>query len=147
MGELDIIVPSDLAGAQTVNIRFTYDINGILKVDAMTSANEFKSIIISNKKNSSLTLAQEIEKLNKFELQNDDFNKYVDNLLEKANSLYKDSTSLSKADFSNKIQFFLSKLSTDSLLHRQKTLSWFEDEIHYFEQNESILDIWDDWNF
>lgn len=49
LGELSIDLPKDKAGEQSVDVRFTYDVNGILEVLVTTNANgEEKSFVIHN---------------------------------------------------------------------------------------------------
>lgn len=49
LGNLEIAVPKGPAGSQTVDIRYTYDINGLLEVEVtINSTGEKKSLIIEN---------------------------------------------------------------------------------------------------
>lgn len=48
LGELSVSVPPDLAGNQSVQVTFAYDINGILEVHALGSGGDQKSRIIMN---------------------------------------------------------------------------------------------------
>ena len=49
LGLLDVPVPKDKAGEQALDVRFSYDINGLLEVETtVVSNNEKQSIIISN---------------------------------------------------------------------------------------------------
>ncbi|RAL22085.1 molecular chaperone HscC [Thermoflavimicrobium daqui] len=60
LGELNINVPPAPAGAQTVDVRYTYDINGILEVEVMITSTGEKKRIIIEKNEGSLT-KEEIE--------------------------------------------------------------------------------------
>ncbi len=52
LGELRVAIPKAKAGAEKVNVRFTYDINGILEVEAtVDSTGQKTSIVIENQKN------------------------------------------------------------------------------------------------
>ena len=52
LGELRVAIPKAKAGAEKVNVRFTYDINGILEVEAtVDSTGQKTSIVIENRKN------------------------------------------------------------------------------------------------
>jgi molecular chaperone HscC len=60
LGELQTTVPLDAAGKQTIDVRFTYDINGILEVEVTTvSTGAKKKMIIE--KNPGMLTKQEIE--------------------------------------------------------------------------------------
>ena len=49
LGNLEIAVPKGPAGTETVDIRYTYDINGLLEVEVtINSTGEKKSLIIEN---------------------------------------------------------------------------------------------------
>jgi molecular chaperone HscC len=49
LGELDVPVPPDKAGTQSVEVRFTYDTSGLLEVDALvTSTGLRRSAVIEN---------------------------------------------------------------------------------------------------
>lgn len=52
LGEIEMPVPPAPAGKEMVEVRFTYDINGILEVDArVLSTNETRHLVIIDKKN------------------------------------------------------------------------------------------------
>ncbi|MNJ40708.1 Chaperone protein HscC [compost metagenome] len=55
LGELEIDVPPDKAGAQSIDVRFTYDINGILEVEVTTQSTGAKKTIIIEKNPGLLT--------------------------------------------------------------------------------------------
>ncbi len=53
LGELEVSVPLGKAGEQIVAVRYTYDINGLLEVEAtLLSTGEKRSLIIQNSENS-----------------------------------------------------------------------------------------------
>jgi molecular chaperone HscC len=60
LGELEVKVPSDAAGKQTIDVRFTYDINGILEVQVTTLSTGVQKNMIIEKNPGKLT-KQEIE--------------------------------------------------------------------------------------
>ncbi|AZK45276.1 molecular chaperone HscC [Paenibacillus lentus] len=55
LGELEIDVPPDKAGAQSIDVRFTYDINGILEVEVTTQSTGLKKTIVIEKNPGLLT--------------------------------------------------------------------------------------------
>lgn len=46
LGELEIDVPPAPAGQQNVDVRFTYDINGILEVEALVTGTDIKKRLV-----------------------------------------------------------------------------------------------------
>jgi len=60
LGQLEVEVPPDDAGSQSIDVRFTYDINGILEVEVTTVSTGSKKKIIIEKEPGKLT-PQEIE--------------------------------------------------------------------------------------
>lgn len=72
LGEIEVAVPPAPEGEQCANLRFTYDINGILQIDVFVPATgERKSKLILNK-NTRLTeeqLAEKIAQLEKIKIQ------------------------------------------------------------------------------
>lgn len=53
LGELTVEVPLDRAGSQRIDVRFTYDINGILEVEVLVlSTGEKERIVINNNRES-----------------------------------------------------------------------------------------------
>ncbi len=49
LGELEVPVPADRAGAQTIEVRFTYDTSGLLEVDVLVvSTGLRRSTVIAN---------------------------------------------------------------------------------------------------
>ncbi|WP_044641201.1 molecular chaperone HscC [Risungbinella massiliensis] len=60
LGELKVTVPPGPAGSQTVDVRYTYDINGILEVEVISSSTGEKKRTIIEKNEGTLT-KEEIE--------------------------------------------------------------------------------------
>lgn len=55
LGELEVDIPPDKAGEQSIDVRFTYDINGILEVEVTTTSTGMKKSIIIEKNPGLLT--------------------------------------------------------------------------------------------
>lgn len=64
LGELKVQVPPDDAGEQSINVRFTYDINGILEVEVTTVSTGIKKKMIIEKNPGKLTPQEIEERLN-----------------------------------------------------------------------------------
>lgn len=65
LGELNIKVPKDKAGKQMINVRFTYDINGILEVEVTVQATGHKKRLVILENPGTLTKKEVEEKLAK----------------------------------------------------------------------------------
>lgn len=55
LSQLEISVPAKRAGVEGIDVHFTYDINGILQVEAVNSRNEHQQVLLANQ---SLTQTQ-----------------------------------------------------------------------------------------
>ncbi len=55
LGEFEILVPEDKAGKQVVDVRYTYDINGLLEVEATVRSTGVKKTLIIEKAPGSMT--------------------------------------------------------------------------------------------
>lgn len=64
LGELKIPVPLGPAGKQSIDVRYTYDINGILEVEVVTVETGEKNRIVIEKNQGSLTKEEIEERLN-----------------------------------------------------------------------------------
>lgn len=61
LGEIEVSVPANEAGKEMVDVRYTYDINGILEVEVIVVSTGIKSTIIIEKEEGAMT-KEEIEK-------------------------------------------------------------------------------------
>lgn len=88
LGEFEINVPRNNAGNEKVNVRFTYDINGILEAEATAmSTGEKKNKLIINGDLSEEEKNERIKTLEEIKIQSENQNK--DKLLiERANRIY-----------------------------------------------------------
>ena len=88
LGEFLLDVPQNLAGKEAINVRFTYDINGILEVEAkVVSTGLKKSKLIVNGDLSEEEKNEKIKMLEEIKIQSENKNK--DKLLfERANRIY-----------------------------------------------------------
>ena len=88
LGEFLLDVPQNLAGKEAINVRFTYDINGILEVEAkVVSTGVKKSKLIINGDLSEEEKNERIKTLEEIKIQSENQNK--DKLLiERANRIY-----------------------------------------------------------
>ncbi len=88
LGEFLLDVPQNLAGKEAINVRFTYDINGILEVEAtVVSTGVKKSKLIVNGDLSEEEKNEKIKMLEEIKIQSENKNKDK-LLLERANRIY-----------------------------------------------------------
>ncbi len=88
LGEFLLDVPQNLAGKEAINVRFTYDINGILEVEAkVVSTGVKKSKLIISGDLSEEEKNQKIKLLEEIKIQSENKNKDK-LLLERANRIY-----------------------------------------------------------
>ncbi len=92
LGSLLIEVPAGARGAETVNVRFTYDVNGLLEVDVLvpSSGSVFRTVIQRNSEEmSEEQVAAALEKLRAIKLHPRDKQENI-YLIERAKRLYAD---------------------------------------------------------
>ena len=88
LGNFLIDVPRNIAGKEAINVRFTYDINGILEVEAtVVSTGLKKSKLIVNGDLSEEEKSEKIKMLEEIKIQSENKNKDK-LLLERANRIY-----------------------------------------------------------
>jgi len=88
LGEFLLDVPQNLAGKEAINVRFTYDINGILEVEAkVVSTGLKKSKLIVNGDLSEEEKNEKIKMLEEIKIQSENKNKDK-LLLERVNRIY-----------------------------------------------------------
>ena len=88
LGKFLLDVPQNLAGKEAINVRFTYDINGILEVEAtVVSTGLKKSKLIVNGDLSEEEKNEKIKMLEEIKIQSENKNKDK-LLLERANRIY-----------------------------------------------------------
>jgi molecular chaperone HscC len=116
LGELDIPVPPGPAGQESVDVRYTYDINGILEVEVnVASTGESKRAIIE--KNPGATTPEQIEQrmkeLHSLKLhpREKDRNRY---LLEKGERYYRTTTGLLRQRIADEMNNFESALDSQN---------------------------------
>jgi molecular chaperone HscC len=64
LGEMNIRVPSAKAGEELIDVRYTYDINGILEVEVVTVSTGEKNIVVIEKNKGSMSKEEIEERLN-----------------------------------------------------------------------------------
>lgn len=145
LGELTIDVPPKPAGEVMVMVRFTYDINGILEVDAhcLQNGNKAHKLIVQNKNLEQNEIEQRLLKLQSLKIspKDEEVNKY---LLAKADRLFEEGSGTLRniiASEKDNFVYFLNhaKNKTDVAKGREKfkefldKLDEFDDGLDDFE--------------
>ena len=145
LGEFLLDVPQNLAGKEAINVRFTYDINGILEVEAtVVSTGLKKSKLIVNGDLSEEEKNEKIKMLEEIKIQSENKNKDK-LLLERANRIYAE---IVNTEIRNHISDYLENykmvVATGDRIRIQKTkksFSEFLDKIDPEINDMSVEDI------
>jgi len=142
LGKFNINVPKNKAGMESVNVRFTYDINGILEVEAtsLTTGEKKNKLLISG----SLSETEKIEKIKRLEeIKLEVESKNKDKLLiERANRIYSE---ISNSEIRNYISRFLEhyemSLKTDNTIRIRKAKKEFTEFLDKIDPELSDISI------
>ena len=148
LGNFLIDVPRNIAGKEAINVRFTYDINGILEVEAtVVSTGLKKSKLIVNGDLSEEEKNEKIKMLEEIKIQSENKNKDK-LLLERANRIYAE---IVNTEIRNHISDYLENykmvVATGDRIRIQKTkesFSQFLDKIDPEINDMNIEDIFKD---
>ncbi len=145
LGEVEIDVPRAARGHEGADVRFTYDLNGILQVEVTcqsTGQKEQSLILNPNLKLSDAELAKRLKELEKYKLipREDEENKV---LLARGARLYEEATGLLREQIHQQIDYFnllLHEGSAPKLRRFRKELTRFFDLIDSSaDSDEDIL--------
>lgn len=145
LGEVEIDVPRAARGHEGADVRFTYDLNGILQVEVTcqsTGQKEQSLILNPNLKLSDAELAKRLKELEKYKLipREDEENKV---LLARGARLYEEATGLLREQIHQQIDYFnllMHEGSTPKLRRFRKELTRFFDLIDSSaDSDEDIL--------
>lgn len=134
LGELVINVPGGPEGREAVDIRFTYDINGILIVDmTCVSTQEHQSVVMSEQL-SDEERSRRMKQLNKLKIHPKD-NAQNKLILEKLETLYVEAGINEKDDIHHLIANFTKLLATQNVIaidkERQKLEKYIQEKESY----------------
>ncbi len=140
LGNLTVNVPKNKAGQEIVDVRFSYDMNGLLEVDAtILSTGEKHNKVIDNSGQS--LSAEEIsasqKKLAEIKIhpRDDEINKH---LLFRAESLYESSLGETRADISNTISQFENILQRQNHQEIKNAQKEFSDYLDHFKNDKPL---------
>ena len=142
LGELIIDLPRNQKEKETVDVTYSYDIDGILVVDGKINSNgkTFHKVISNNY--SEKNLAAKIENLNKLKMGNDqsDVTKYIKGRLE---SLYQEIDSDRQLIVLDYIRQYDAFLSSGDMIRRIKFEKYITDIINAFDNYDPFETVQD----
>lgn len=142
LGEFELKVPKNKAGEEAINVRFTYDINGILEVEATSvTTGEKRNKLLINDDLSEKEKAEKIKKLEEIKMESESRNK--DKLLiERANRIYSE---ISSSEIRSYIFGYLEQyemiLKTDNKIRIKKAKKEFSEFLDKVDPELSDLNI------
>ena len=133
LGKVDVRVPKKRKGEEAVDIRFTYDLNGILIVDITVVSSGQKITKVISETMDEEEMRQKIEELSKLKIHPKDIseNKYV---LEKLQALYEEVPISIREQIQEAIRYFDYLLTQQNMHQIRKYRQYLE---HMIEQLEN----------
>lgn len=142
LGEFELKVPKNKAGEEAINVRFTYDINGILEVEATSvTTGEKRNKLLINDDLSEKEKAEKIKKLEEIKMESESRNK--DKLLiERANRIYSEiSSSEIRSYISGYLEQYEMIIKTDNKIRIKKAKKEFSEFLDKVDPELSDLNI------
>lgn len=136
LGALEVDVPADGAGRQTVNVRFTYDINGILEVEATAiGTGKMKRAILMNRANamSEREIAERFRQLKDIKVHPRD---QAENrlLLARGERLYEEALGSEREEIGALIDQFEQVLASQDLRETRKAADRLKAQLDHLER-------------
>lgn len=134
LGEINMSVTPAPSGQESIDVRFTYDINGILEVDAVNVSSQHKERLVIVSKGSSLTeheVEKRISELARLKIhpRDEDANKLV---LARAERLFEETTGAMRETIMHNHEVFMGMLEKQERLAIQKMRAKFIDFLDQF---------------
>lgn len=154
LAKMSVRVPKNKKGEESVDVRFTYDINGILMADITVVSTGKKISKVISESMDEKELQKRIKELEKLKIHPKDIseNKYI---LEKMNVLYEEAPIHMREQIQGAIRYFeylLNQQDPRSIRKYRKYLEGFITEVESFDPFGEIRDIteydeeeWEDW--
>lgn len=111
LGSLSISVPPAPRGHQSVCVRFTYDINGLLEVDVVNKNGESAHLVLQNKEMTEQQVQQRLKELSALKLHPRD-QEVPRMLIARAERLYAMTNGSLRTDVERMLEWYQSKLNT-----------------------------------
>lgn len=140
LGKVDVRVSRKRKGEESVDIRFTYDINGILIVDITIVSSGQKITKVISETMDEEDMRQKIEELAKLKIHPKDIseNKYV---LEKLQALYEEAPLSIREQIQNFIRYFDYLLAQQNMRQIRKYRQYLEHVIDQLENYDPFGDL------
>lgn len=137
LGSITVNVPKAKAGQEMVELRFSYDINGLLDVDAHVPSTGERKLITINNAPGELT-EKEIQasraKLAKLKIHPKDDEKITE-LIMRAESIYENSLEQDRADITHNLSLFEAVLERQDPKEIERVAKEFRDFLAEYETN------------
>ncbi|NEW09901.1 Hsp70 family protein [Paenibacillus sp. SYP-B3998] len=136
LGELRIPIPAAPAGEQSIDVRYTYDINGILEVEVVTVTTGLKNKTIIEKNPGTLTqqeIEERLDRLKEIKIHPRERTEYR-LLLAKGERLYEESLSDKRVEIAKLLQRFESMLASQNENDIKKAAQELKKELSRLER-------------
>ncbi|MFL0267973.1 molecular chaperone HscC [Candidatus Clostridium radicumherbarum] len=135
LGELEVKVPKDKRGNQGIDVRFTYDINGILEVEVLVLSTGVKNRIVVNKNQEGMSereIEKRLDELKKIKIHPRD---KMENklLIAKAERMYEETLGEKRQYVGNLIEIFEQALYTQEERKVAKAAKEFRERLEQLE--------------
>lgn len=137
LGSFEIHVPKDAAGKEPVDVRFTYDGNGLLEIEATILSNKRVYNHIIEKAPGHLSkeeIQKRLDKLKDLKIHPRDQQENV-RLLSKANRIYEELLGVERNRIAEGILFFKNALESQEPITIRQAQKEFTDFLEQFERN------------
>ncbi|MDR9853908.1 molecular chaperone HscC [Paenibacillus sp. VCA1] len=136
LGELEVQIPADEAGNQSIDVRFTYDINGILEVEVTVLSTGVKQKTIIEKNPGKLTLKEIEERLKELKDIKIHPRERTENrlLLAKGERLYEESLGERRSEIAFLLERFEQVLASQNEQDVKKAAAVFKKQLEELER-------------
>ncbi len=137
LGRLELPVPAGDAGAESVDVRFTYDVNGLLEVEAkVNSSGVSESIVIEENPGvlSAAEIAERLQKLAQLKVHPRDDDRHVA-LIERAKRIYEESLGDKREYVGKLLVFFQETLERQDPAEIQDAQQSFRERLNELDEN------------
>lgn len=137
LGRLELPVPPNDAGAESVDVRFTYDVNGLLEVEAKVgSTGVTESIVIEENPGvlSAAEIAERLQKLAQLKVHPREEDRHVA-LIERAKRIYEESLGDKREYVGRLLVFFQETLERQDPAEIQDAHQSFRERLNELDEN------------
>lgn len=135
LGQLRLKVPPAPRGQQSVKIRFTYDINGLLEVEAVSEAGQTERLVLQNKDMTPEEARLRLQELSKLKLHPREQEEYRA-MLARGERLYAATIGGLREEVGRMLDWYQQQLSTQETLRIAKATKKID---QFFDQVEAYM--------